>query len=273
MLKENVLTNIIQKINVDEDIRASASKQLANHKRIHSMIAYAKFKQDKLIGWEVHYNISQSQKYNTLTTADVINKLSVDLRSNCKSEKAVQSHLQPEPAILIKQYKWLIIKLAKEMHDHWEFLEMEDLVQMCNLVICDLYYKDYYVHKRLIRRSFTNYVLMHIRKNKNRPSMCSLEQLYHKSDADSDVTVAEMIPDKNLMYAEEDGENEEVLAQIIQEMREIVVDFIGQRQYDQLLREYGNKQTTPWSRKLMGKIKAHFFDMGITIKSFNKYYG
>lgn len=272
MRDENILTNIVQVIEIDSDIEREVREQLVGLKKIHSMIVYGIYNNDVLEGWDVHYNISQTNKFNTITVSEIVNKLKEALVDD-GTVRHVYTHLQPTVSILIRQYRWLIVKLCKEMHAHWEFLEMEDLIQMCNLVICDLYNKNYYIHKRLIRRSFTNYVLMHIRKNKNRPAICSLEQLYHKSDSDSDVTFAEMIPDKQAMYAEEDKYDDEVLKQIIGEVRDIVVDLIGKRQYDQLLREYGNKQTTPWSRKLMVKIKAHLYDMGITSKSFNKYYG
>ena len=97
--------------------------------------------------------------------------------------------------------------------------------------------------------------------------------MYHKSDDDCNVTIADMVPDTKLLDEQDDKENEEVMTQIITEVKDIIIDLIGPRQYDQLLREYANKQTTPWSRKLMYTIKAKLFDMGITIKSFNKYYG
>jgi hypothetical protein len=275
MIKENKLTNVIQKVRVEDLNEDCIIQQLKSFKKIHSYIAYGSYdKNDELIGWQINYNISQNDKFNTLSIEQVASNIWNDLPHYIDADvERVQSYLQPSLSLLLRQYKPLIVKLSKETRSRWEFLEMEDLIQMCNLVICDLYYKNYYIHKQLIRRSFNNYVLMHIRKNKNRPSICSLEQLYHKSDSDSDVTFAEMIPDTKLLQEEEDKYNCEVQMQIIKEMRDIVVDFIGQRQYDQLLREYGNKQTTPWSRKLMGKIKAHMFDMGITLKSFNKYYG
>ena len=154
-----------------------------------------------------------------------------------------------------------------------EFLEMEDLIQMCNLVISDLYYKGYYIHKQLIRRAYINYVLMHIRKDKNRVQIISLDQPYNKSDNDNTLRIADMIPDINASNELSDKEDEEVQKRILLEVKDIVIDFIGPRQYDQLLREYSNKQTTNWSRKLMQTIKAHLFEMGISNKSFNKYYG
>ena len=274
-MKENILTNIVQKVSIDANICEEVTEQLKHLKYIHSYILYGKYnKSNKLTHWEIHYNISQSSKFNKLKTDVVINKICNDLNEyNADDVKYVQSFLQPDITTLLKQYKPLIFKLAKEMNSKWEFLEMEDLMQMCSFVICDLYYKNYYVHKSLIRRSFTNYVLMHIRKNKDRPTIYSLEQTYRKGDSDENITIADMIPDQLQIEKADDDENDEVFMQIIKEVKEIIVDYIGERQYDQLLREYGNKQTTPWSRKLMGKIKAHLFDMGITRKSFNKYYG
>ena len=49
-----------------------------------------------------------------------------------------------------------------------------------------------------------------------------------------------MLPDYNAIYEEQDKEDAEEHEQIIAEERNIVKEMIGERQYDQLVREYGN---------------------------------
>jgi hypothetical protein len=164
------------------------------------------------------------------------------------------------------------MSLTKFQQQNWQFLEFEDLLQMCRLVLCDLYYKGYYIHKNVLAISFNNYVLMHIRKQKNRPEIISLEQKYEKTSDSNAITIADMIPDTEQLNKQYDEEIKEVDDRILREMKELVIDYIGQRQYDQLLREYSNKQTTNWSRKLMQTIKIHLFKIGISSKDFDRYY-
>jgi hypothetical protein len=271
---ENKLTNIVQRVRPDNLTTELLKEQLSLYDKIHSYVIYSTYSDDALVEWTINYNISATEKFNTLLTNDVIDAV---YRNLCKertnpSQKAVVGYGQGEPSFLIKQYKPLIIKLAREQHERWQFLEMEDLIQMCNLVICDLHYKGYYIHKSLVRRTFINYVLMHIRKDKNKPTVLSLEQPYDNGD-DAAITLADTIPDRDAINNDLDKDDDEVHARILREVKDIIIDFIGPRQYDQLLREYGNKQTTNWSRKLMQTIKAHLFEMGISKKSFDKYHG
>lgn len=273
MFKENKLINITFNFKTTDDIGTKMSDKLSMFDKIHSCIVYGKYENEQLVGWKINCNISQTDFYNTVRVNELITRLlpKLELSKQFTEPKYVVAFAQPSLDVLIKQYKPLIIKLANEQHERWNWLEMEDLIQMCNLVICDLYYKGYYVHKRLIYRSFVNYVLMHIRKDKGK-TYISLEQTYSKSDSDTQVTMADMLPDESTLYEQDDKDDEEVQCKILQEVKGIVIDFIGPRQYDQLLREYSNKQTTNWSRKLMQTIKAHLFEMGISKKSFDRYY-
>lgn len=273
MFAENKITNISIKINLGTNLNEELSKTLLKIGNINSFIIYSTYDDDVLCGWLIKCNISQTHKFNTISTFDASAYIIDKIKSyDVNNRKQIVGYMQPNVELLLKLYKPLIVKLSKEIKQSWQYLEMEDLIQMCNLVICDLYYKGYYVHKSLIRRSFINYVLMHIRKDKGKPSMVSLEQEYSKTDDDDRVTIADMIPDMKQMNDTEDKYDDEVDAKVLKEVKDIVIDFIGQRQYDQLLREYGNKSTTNWSRRLMTKIKAHLFEMGINSKSFSKYY-
>lgn len=272
MFQRNEITNIVQLIYDIDQAEKLMKEQLNKFNKIHSAVVYNKFVDGEFSHWELHYNIGQLSKFNDLKTTDSIRYLVSEMRKQDNRQGYVNCFVQSSAETIIKSRKPLILKLAKEQHDAWEHLEMEDLIQMCNLVICDLYYRGYYIHKNLIRRAFINYVLMHIRKDKGKPNIVSLEQDYGKSDNDERISIKDMIPDVKLLNEQSDKEDKEVENQILTEMRDVVISIIGPRQYDQMLREYGNKQTTNWSRKLMQTIKAKLFELGINAKSFNKYY-
>jgi hypothetical protein len=277
MYEQNILSCITKRIPAEKDfdaikdILAGVLKEIGP---IFSCVIYAEYKRDKFIGYMINFNISQNDTFNVLTPLQVFKKVlkKISIHFNTNEKKYIIGYMQPPLELLMRLFDPLIQKLAYEQHQRWTFLEYDDLCQMCRLVMSDLYYKGYYIHKRLLYKAFNNYVLMHIRKDRCKPEVYSLEQEWSKRDDDDYVTLADMIPDTKLLEDLENKDNDEVENRILDEMRGIIVDFIGQRQYDQLLREYGNKSTTPWSRKLMVKIKAHLFEMGINGKSFKKYY-
>lgn len=277
MFERNEMTNVVRRISFSKPIVSYTDDifdSALSLKRLNSYIVYATYGDKRVSEIEIHYNVSQISKFNTLKGIDVANTISsaIDKLLLQDERPKVVCHGQADLTSLIKQFKPLIVKLAKEQKQRWQYLEMEDLIQMCNLVICDLYYKGYYIHKRLVFRAFNNYVLMHIRKDKSRPEIISLEQEYAKSDDDNKLTVKDMVPDIKALNEQEDKENFEVERRILADMKDIVLDIIGPRQYDQMLREYSNGQTTNWSRKLMQTIKAKLYDLGINAKSFKKYY-
>lgn len=252
--------HVIPKTNVSE-----LSKD-ANLKRIHSYIVY-----NDGDNYLVQYNICDKNAFNELRMCDVIDELTKSL-SNNNTTSHVVTYKMSSLSTLCKMYKPMIVKMAKEQCARWKDLEFEDAIQMCNLTLCNLYYKGYYIHRNLLHRAYNNYILMFVKKDRNKPNMKSLDDAYSKSDDDQLLTIKDMIPDVADIQAKQDEDNLVIERKIVNEMRDIIIDYIGPRQYDQLLREYTNKQTTNWSRKLMMDLKAHLFELGISYKSFNKYY-
>ena len=268
------LEYIKREINIYDNIADELQKDLYL-KRINSYIVYSNIDNfGCLVGYIVQYNVSEHDKFNGLKMTDVYAKLNDALELDAENPclKRVVTYGQSDLNVMCKMYKPMIIKFAKEQCERWAELDMDDAVQMCNLVLCDLYYKKYYIHRNLLRRAYVNYVLMYFKKDRYKPIIQSLDDKYSKSEDDAELTIKDMVPDVQLINEQEDSENLIVEQRIINEMREILVNYIGQRQYDQLLREYGNKQTTNWSRKLMMDIKAYLFELGITAKSFANYY-
>ena len=193
-----------------------------------------------------------------------------------KEQKRVLGYNQPDIEVMIEAYDPLVNKLAKQQNEHWKCFEHEDLCQMCRLTMLKLYRKGYYIHKRLLYKSFNNDILMSLRHERDRPTIVSFEDTFYKTaSADSEkLLVADIVPDTELIEKEELELYEENTRLIFEEVKEIIVELIGIRQFNELMRDYGNKHTTTWSRKCMQKIKNHFAKLGLTRKEFdNKYYG
>lgn len=239
--------------------------------KIYSYIVYAKYKQGKLDHWTVEFMLSQHDEYNQLSISDIAHEIAQLTELSVISEtQKVLGYKQPGPEILLTVYEPLMNSLVKQEHNRWHNLEYEDLMQMCRLVLMRLYRNGYYIHKQLLRRAFANEVLMHIRKDRNKPTMLSMDSLIY-SDGDEDITLSETLPDTHALLDEQDMLDNEANKDIIKAKRKIIIDRIGQRQYDQLLREYGNGMTTSWSRKTVQDLKRYLERNNINNNTFSKY--
>lgn len=269
----NVLFNATIKVAEDAPIPQICDevwKHLQNYEYIYSYVVYCR----KEIGiYQVNYMVSQNKEYNTINTLDAMLNI-IEIIVNDSVHDRVIGYNQPSIDVLIETLQPLVHTLAKEQYDHWKCFEYDDLVQMCNLVICELYNKGYYIHKSIVRKSFMNYVLMQLRPKRDEPQIISIHQRFHGTDDMEKLTIGDTIVDESYQIEDEESYDREVIAMIFAEVKDIIIDLIGPRQFDQLFRDYGMKHTTSQTRRMMQKIKTHFANMGITMKEFkNKYYG
>jgi hypothetical protein len=274
-MTDNLLSKISQPISAklsNEEISYQITTMLNELKYIYSYLIYAKYSNNTLSGWIIEYNLSQYDDYNTLNCFDISKDIIAAIINSRNVNKSVIAYKQPAIELMLQLYEPLIHKLALEQSNRWQDLEYEDAVIMCQLVMIKLYQKGYYLHKRLVRKSFENEVLMLLRKSKNKPEIYSFEQVIKKDGDNADITLADVVPDKEAELKAERQEEEEIFNAIFAEVKSIIIELIGERQFEQLLRDYGNKHTTPWSRKKMQEIKRKFNSLGITFKSLGGIY-
>ena len=226
---------------------------------IYSYLIYAEYENKTLTGWTIQYVVSQDEQYNTLRLTDIVAQIAADIIKNNKSlkESYIIGYKQPPLEILCKLFDPLMQKLAYTQHIKWPKLEQEDLLQMCRLTMCVLYSKGYYINRRLLEQSFYNAILMQLRKDKNMPIIVSLSEPIQAGISSTEKTLIEdIVPDYNELYEEQDKEDDEEYQQILEEERQVIIDMIGQRQYDQLIREYGNRCTTCRGQRQVARIKG-----------------
>lgn len=277
-MADNVLLKVTEELPASlsyNDMLLHTTKALIDLNSIYSYIVYGDYENNKLLKYIVVFTISQTDRYNTLLIDDVISEI-MEIIVLPKEQKRVLGYNQPNIEVMIEAYDPLVNKLAKQQGEHWKCFEHEDLCQICRMTMLKLYRKGYYIHKRLLYKSFNNDILMSLRHERNRPTIVSFEDMFYKSASyDSEkLLVADIVPDNELQEKEEQETNEEISKLVFEEVKEIVVELIGIRQFNELMRDYGNKHTTTWSRKCMQKIKNHFNKLGLSRKDFdNKYYG
>jgi hypothetical protein len=273
-MKENILHKVSQKLSSDlsdKEIFEQLLSLLNKLDKIYSYLIYANYKDDELTEWQIDYTFSQVDKYNTLSTIDVIDDIILSIHNSRNSNKRIVGYKQPAVELMMELYSPLMNKLVLEQCHKWNELEYDDAMSICKLTMMNLYSKGYYIHKYLLRKSFENSVLMELRKNKNKPEILSLEQLIFSDGRNEPITIADVIADDSIELENEQLEEEEFIQNVFNEVKEILVDYMGERQFNQFLRDYGNKHTTNWSRKKMQQVKDKFKRLGITWKSFDKY--
>ena len=248
---KNVLTKFKVKINKDltsDNICVELIKSLVNIDNVYSYILYANYNRNTLQDFTVEFLVSQNESYNTIAQEDVVAGVAAKILKHLKNEKQsyVIGYKQPPLDKLLELYEPLVHTLATKQQQYWQQLEYEDLCQMCRLCICTLYKAGYYLHKNLIQRAFTHDVLMSIRKEKYTDKPLSLN---HK-----------------VKYDDEDK------LRILQEKRDLIIEEVGQRQYDQLVKAYSFGNTDARSRAIVNKLKNKFIAQGITENTFMRYF-
>ena len=269
------MNKLVQKISIkstDDEIRLQLSSVLNELEDIYSYLIYAKYKDEKLIGWRIEYNISQTDEYNTLKSEIVIEEIFNLLKeSSEKKVSGVIGYKQPPLDVQLILFEPLINKLASRQVSMWNQIEFEDACQICKMTMLNLYLKGYYLHKTLIERCYNNDILSMLRREKNKPEIVSIDKIIRKDGNNNPLTVGDMVPDYKLIEENEQKEYDEFIQIVFSQVKEIIIELIGERQFEQLMRDYGNRHTTSWSRKKMQQLKSKFSQMGINWSSFDKY--
>lgn len=219
---------------------------------------------------KVKYIVSANDHDNTVSVESAITKIATIDFSAC--ENGVIYFEQPPLDIYLISHEPMIETMAVRIRQQWNQFEHDDLCQICRFCCVRLYEKGYYLHKKLIWTTFKNEILENVRCLKKRGSVISIYDKSYESEDDKDLTLIDSLVDTDQLYEEQDRLNKESDAQIFEEVKDIIIDLIGKRQFDTLYRDYKNQHTTTASRKLMLKVKNHFATLGISRRDFNKKY-
>ena len=87
------------------------------------------------------------------------------------------------------------------------------------------------------------------------------------------LTTYNLIPEINnqVLYGWIKNNDEDKL-RILQEKRDLIIEEVGKRQYDQLVKAYSFGNTDARSRSIVNKLKNKFIAQGITENTFMRYF-
>ena len=222
----------------------------------------------------IRYRVSEDERYNTLLPNDVICDVmkTIETDKQCSGNYII-GHKQPPLELMIELYEPLICRLAREEHRRWRVLEYEDLCQICRLTLVTLYNKGYYIHRNLLEKAFSNEVLQELKTCVLDYEIVSLETKMDTHGDAEKLSLKDTIKDIDEEIEKEERDVKEQNLAIFNEVKDIIVDAIGTRQFEQLFNDYANGHTDAWSRRKLQSVKTMFQIMGLTRQNFNNKYG
>lgn len=200
--------------------------------------------------FELKYKVIVNKNFNTIAIDTMLNNIVEDIA--CESNKCrMIGFKQPTLEIMLELFDPYIQSLVNEQYERWH-VDREDLEQMCKLAMCILYKNGYYIHAKLLRKTFDNDVLKFVASKRYEKITKSLYE-YISTETDN-LTYEDIIEDERALNDITACEDVEYL----NDMKEKVIEYIGQRNYDMLLNEYNNKCVSKYGSTMIRKIKEHF---------------
>ena len=239
---------------------------LDTYDKIYSYILV--YNKDKNL-YKMKISVCSTDKYNTYPAQTVVEDICDTLIVYTVDKGSTVCFLQPDLSMQCEMFTPYAHKLAADEHMHWQHMETDDLVQMVYESIIKLYRRGYYLNKFLVRKTFLNSLYGTLRKY-SPDKECSLYTPINK-DGMRDITIADIVEDDTLKTRDAE-ETADALLTVIEDMRDTILQYISQRQYDQLLFEYGNKCVSMSSAKTVQQLRQRLKRDGFTKKYINKRY-
>lgn len=252
----NVLTKFEHYIPFRKDFIYSDEVHLIGlaYDKVYSYQVLMCISEGNLMGWQINILLSENDDYNTISKNKLMTGIMHAIVKTDSKAKVLVDFEQPPLELLIKLYEPLVNKLANEEKLHWKQFEFDDLCQMCRLAICTLYSAGYFIHKSLIRTTFVRMILSELRLRGDEYEAIPM----HKLNKD-DLEYINCIEDESV-----EDEFKEIIdgsQQYIDDRKKTVIGIIGQRQYDQIVREYRTGTTTGATQKLVHKLKTELSEV------------
>lgn len=273
---ENVLFNAQIELNSEmsqEKMCEILILSFGDNERIYSYLVYFEEKEERDV-YTVKYMVSQCDENNTIDSVEATTEILSIIAKDRKEKRRIIGYRQASIDKLIELMQPLVRKLASMQQRRWHQFEYEDLCQMCNMAIVDLYNKGFYIHKSLVEKTFNNMVLMELRHDRYKPQIIPLEQAFNGTEDLEKLTIADILVDPDDELRKDRENTDDNREWTFEEVKKIIIELIGERRFDQLFRDYAYQHTTAQSQKQMQRLRNHFAKLGLTKKEFNnKYYG
>ena len=219
-------------------------------------------------GYDVQVNVNTHDVYNTYDTTTLAALAADDILEHSQlaaypDKVHVVGYKNPPLDTFVRAGKPFVAKLARTLRNSWTTYEQDDMEQVCWLVIVRMYNKGLYLYPGIIEHAVRRQLISDNFKEFRRPVTISLETevpSFKRHDS-TDSCYADIISDKNECADKilQDIIDEELLFTVCK----LCKMFIGERMYDQLVREYDKKQLSLYSRQTIQALRKKLASVGI----------
>lgn len=257
----------------DETLKQHISLVMDEMSKIYSYSVTADRSSPELV-YTIRYAVSKTDRYNTLTKDVVVNGIIKTIQDDKSvNGRYIIGHKQPPLDLLIELYEPLIQKHAKIHHQRWKHLEYEDICQIGRMVFVVLYNKGYLIHSDLFRTAFNNEILQEVKRTYKYIDCASLSNRVEGVEDMEKLTLEDTLYDTVEEEQQEEMRQRTINLATFNEVKDVLIDMMGQRQFEQFFRDYAEGHTTAWSRRKMQTVKQKFEQEGLTRLAYNNKYG
>ena len=154
-------------------------------------------------------------------------------------------------------------KMVHQLHPRYCKLipDKEDLFQTLSLVIVNLYNKGYYIHKRLIYKSFVNELNMQIRKSKYYTNIKSLDEPIGMDAEGNIITYLDKLecPKSSLVaYGLTHYTDNDYWDKKYEQLEKIMLKDMGKFQFDRIMIQIKTKTIDSKTSRILSKYREMF---------------
>lgn len=221
--------------------------------------------------WSIQLNIFDKGEYNTLLIDNILQDIFtiIDINKLCNTSRTIIGYIQPSIELMLRAFNPLIVSITYKAVKRWQQLDFDTAYDLAQVTMFELYNKNYYIHLNLFKQCYNNNVLLYLRSSKKDTQyLVSLEEIIVQASKNDTFTIQDTLIDKEDFNRRVDQETDELRQSVFRRVKDILILYMGERQFNQLLRDYQNHNTTSWSRTKMHQIRQIFTKYGWTISDF-----
>lgn len=228
---------------------------LVSHPKIFSFIIYnsCSDKVSEKSVWFVSCTISNREEFNTLDTKKICNDI-ITIIMEDDFTSPIAGFRQPSVELSFEIFTPMLKSLSQYFCNRWSILEYDDVFQICSLCFFKLYKNGYYLHKKLIIKSVSNYIHRKCLKHIND---VSIHDCINRESNGTHLEYMDTLVDVNESYKVDDlidklSSNEDYRA-----TKTLLINRIGTERYKRLQDAYNSDDSTSHIRHEVYRIKKY----------------
>ena len=267
-MKENVCNNYKIVLKEGSDYEKLLKSTLLLFDKIYSVFINKTYSEGKFVAYTVCITQFFEDRYNTIPVDEcLINEMLYAIMTSTENYRIYFK--QPSLDIMYEVYYNYTCKLAADVVKKFPEYEYDDVVQICALAICNLYHKGYYLNKKLIKTALLHEMYMLHRKTHGRQCV-DVSFFANLEKKDCATEWFNNFEDKDANRKREDDEYNDVIHSIMNILKPIIQDRIGERRLKKLLDNFSAGSMSKFSQPDIRAIRKMLNKLGYDVEWFRR---